>query len=95
MARGIQPSPEQLLEERHMEAVAVLFDAVERDRREISELRQLLDHLHLGLATAGPASRGAEHFEAAARIATKLIRDDLTENERHRTAIRVLREGVA
>lgn len=90
MARGIQPSAQQLLEERHMEAVAVLYEAVERDRRELSELRELLDCLHLGLAAAGPQSRGREHFESAARIATRLLRDDFTENGRHRTAVRAL-----
>ncbi len=93
MARGIQPGPEQLLEEAHVEAVAVLYDAVERDVVELSDLRTLLDDLHRGLADASSEAKGIVHFEEATRIVTRLITDDRTENQRHRTAIRLLVSG--
>lgn len=90
MARGRQPSPEQLVQEAHMEAMAVLYEAVDRDRVEWSQLRELLETLHTGLALAGPAGKGREHFEHAAVLATELLREDRVENVRHRTAIRSL-----
>lgn len=90
MARGRQPGAEQLLEEAQMEAISVLYDAVERDVVELADLRSLLDSLHRGLADAGPTAKGIVHFEEATRIATRLLTDDRTENQRHRQAIRLL-----
>lgn len=91
MARGRQPSPEQLLEEAHIEAMALLMDRVDRDVVEFADLRALLDNLHRGLADAGPAAKGIPHFEAAARIATNLLREDVRENRDHRAALASLR----
>lgn len=90
MSVGVQPSPQQLIDEAHMEAVAILWDAVDRDVAELADLRQLLDALHRGMADAGPSAKGIAHFEDAARIVTRLLLDDRTENQRHRQAIRLL-----
>lgn len=92
--KGFQ-TPEAIADEAKMEAVAVLWDAVERDRAEWAELRRLLDELHLGLANAGPEAKGRNHFEEATRIVSSLLQGDRVENIRHRTAVRALTEVPA
>lgn len=94
MARGVQPSPEQLLQEAHMEAMALLMDRVDRDVVEFADLRRALDLLHRGLADAGPAVKGIEHFEMAAGVVQQLLRGDVQENRDHRAALDSLRQVV-
>ncbi len=62
---------------------------------EVADLRRALESLHLGMASAGPAVRGRHHFETAAATLVTLIRDDRTENIRHRAAIHALQEAVS
>lgn len=95
MARGLQPTPIQLAEEAHMEAIALLMDRVDRDVLEFADLRALLDNLHCGMADAGPLAKGIRHFEEAARIATALLREDIRENRDHRAALQSLRETAS
>jgi len=92
---GVKPSPEQLREESHMEAKALIWDAIDSDPWEFATVRTIHDTLLQGLAKAGPNAPGRSEFEAVARMVADLVAHDLKENARHRGALRALTVGVA
>jgi hypothetical protein len=97
MARGRQPSSEQLMEELRMEIRATAYDLMDHDRWELEALRAAreLSRAALGAILAGRVSLAVNHLRDLEAVLSEHQARDLHENRQHRHVAAVARDGVA